>query len=1332
MDHEEIGYGPARHPVLVVGGRLMLAWALLGMPATSLYAFAQGLPSQVPTTTQIQDSVGLRAQDSSTSDDLINRRASRMLRNQYQDGSSVRAPRIAEEAQPVRTPKIIADPDDAAIAARQAARAGTKTRQEMVTGAQAGNDIGVANYQRTDLHNQENRTDRVDPGKTQTTAGRVNLTEVMPGFNSRQLDNMQQTGAEMYLDPAKAKPIADQHRRNLRRDGCRKTEFLMTAKQNPDLADTSPEHRIVKVEFFDLEKQPIPNTNPVEYQTITKPSTYKRGNVDLLRPTLGGVANVIWERVDDTYAIRYTYTPFTNPKGQNFFTYNHWLAVSYGAGVQRVYDPGMVSYGTPSDGWKTVAGYSVPHGVTAAYLTADLYQTQVTYSEPIDGQPCPPDPPETCQVPSIDGDPVRWCPGAFGSNIVLMYDDARNPSADRYGKDMNDVLSANASRKDYSKDPDIRAGVLRGVKASSSEKAKELVGTCTRDSISRIELQEGKTYGVPDMQMCSETLVNPYPDGVPGIKRAFGLTYVGEHNFLTVNAFTKVKVPIMDPLTGKQIKDAEGFPLYTYRKDPANVVGPILTDFTIMGAATCPSNGRCTTEKLPDDPRGSSEGSYVEYFHIPMGGDPKLFAFDGVYAQGGAQTAFTDYGKAEAQWLPTGTATADGTLHQVRLMAKAYSIPLNTFAGGDKYMQYVADGFCKGGKLTCTDKTPTRTIGDVTFGPGLPNRGIVDLLKLWGTESSAVVGDDYEGGAGGSDPTPNGPAINLLDDPMCWEAKGEPFTSCATMDVEAGGLRSFFKNNTEKWATDCNIATDKNEVPLETSASCKRVPALDSCDSRFEGLFTGQCYNPTLAYDCGDTKTSTIPVIVEELGDSCSGAMRCLGTECHRPNLAGTHNGDFAQALAGMEAVNEMVNDMVCDETGEPPTSVDQVCTPFVFGGKPMYCKIPIGNQIGLTPNCCKDTKKAASSAPNWMDYLTAMSATYKLMRSKPVMDAMANSDIYNQTSRFFGEIAKPVTDSFATASTWVTDKFITPFKAGFDALFGSSAGPVANTATGAAAKSLSISGVIKQFEQMLYQGIQTVLKQAGGEELAGMVFTSAVDDMGAQTGELVLTEGVQNLLMAFQVYSILRLIGHIVFACKKEEYEWAMNDKWRLCTFADSCCAKKVPIVGCVEKRQLYCCYKSIASRVISEQLVRKNLTAKRQHGYRTGTDGRKLGGCNINCGGFTAYELAAVDWSRVDLTEWTDALVESGMLNPADPRTNFGISQNTLKSSMAIGRNPDVENKFDYRAPALKTSELLGQNIDKTMEYQQTLKEEVQEHCYDTDNRKMPFTYPGCKTAP
>ena len=1310
----------------------MLAWALLGMPATSLYSFAQGLPTLAPTKAQIQESVDLKTQDAATGDSLINKRAARMLRNQYNDGTPLRSPRTVDEQQVVRTPKIIADPNEAANSARQAARVGTKTRQEIVKAAEGGNSIGMDNFKRTDLNNQQSFTSRADPGISQTSGGRTNLTEIMPGYSDREVGRMYEKGMDMYVDPSKTQSIAEQHKKNLRRDGCRKTEFELIERQNPVLGNSAVEHRILKVEFFDLVKQPIPNTSPVEYQTVTKPSTYKRGVVNMLRPTLGGVANVIWDRVDDTFAIRYTYTPYTNPKGRDYFTYNHWFAISYGTEMQRVENPGMASYGTPSDGWQTSAGFTVPLGVTAAYLSADLYQTQVKYTEPDLAQPCPPDPPETCEVPSIGGDSIRWCPGSFGSNIVLMYDDVRNPSSDRYGKNINDLMGENASRKDYSQDSGIRAGVLRGVNAGNSDKARELVGSCKRDGISRIEMQQGASYGMPDMQVCSQTLVNAFPDGVPSIKRSFGLTYIGEHNFLTVNAFTKVKIPIMDPATNMQVKDADGYPLFTYRKDPANVSGPLLTDFSIMGSSTCPSNSRCTTEKLPDDPRGTSEGSYVEYFHIPMGGDPKLFAFNGVYTQAGAISNYTDYGRADASWLPTGTATGDGTLHQVRFMAKAYSIPINTFAGGEGYMQYVADGYCKGGRLTCTDSSPTRTIGDVTFGSALPNRGIIELLKKWGTESSAVISPDYEGGVGGADPTPNGPPINLLEDRMCWEARGEPFTSCATMDIEGSGLRSYFKNNGEKWATDCNLLTDQNEVPLETSTSCKRATTSDGCDSRFWGVFTGQCYNPTIAYDCGVTRTSTIPVVIDELGDTCSGAMRCLGTECHRPNLAGAHSGDFAQALSAMEAVNEMVNDMVCDETGEPPTSVDQVCTPFVFGGKPMYCKIPIGTQIGLTPNCCKDTKKAASSAPNWMDYLTAMSATYKLMRTKPVMEAMANSDIYNQTSRFFGEIAKPVTDSFTTASTWVTDKFITPFKAGFDSLFGSSAGPAANVTSGAVGKSLSISGVIKQFEQLLYQGIQTVLTQAGGEELAGMVFTNAVDDMGAQTGELVLTEGVQNLLMAFQVYSILRLIGHIVFACKKEEYEWAMNEKWRLCTFVDTCCAKKVPLVGCVEKRQLYCCYKSIASRVISEQLVRKNLTAKRPAGFRTGSDGRSLGGCNINCGGFTAYELAAVDWSRVDLTEWTDALVESGMLNPADPRTNFGISQNTLKSSMAIGRNPDVENKFDYRAPALKTSDLLGQNIDKTMEYQQTLKEEVQEHCYDADNRKMPFTYPGCKTAP
>lgn len=1313
------------------GASVMLAWATYVMPAMWSMAYAQSLPYQEPTRAQIEASTArgkeFSTQDEATSDTLINKRASKILSGSYQGTGQLRTPNFGEDTTPVRTPKVVVDPNEKAIAERQAARVKPRTQQEMVSGAQSGSGIGSTVYGQMDAGNKSLATGQVEPGVNQTSSNRVNLHEVMPGFSSPEVNRLDQMGADIYANPEKAKTLAEQNKRNLRRDGCRRTQFMPLTLQNIDLAPSSADHRILKVEFFDLVKEPIPGTNPVEYQTITKPSTYKRGQVKMSVATIGASSTVWWDKVDETFAIRYTYTPFTNPKNRNFFTYNHWWAMKNASGgFERIVNQGLVSYGSPSDGWTPVLGYTLPYGASALYLSADLYQTEVNYYEGTEGVPCPPDPPETCEVPAMGGGVIRFCPGSFGSNIALMYDDQANPNDRRYGKAINDTLSVNASRKDYKNDAGVTAGVMRGLNASSSEKAQELIGSCRRDAISRIEVNQGKPYGIQDINTCSETLINPYPQGCKNIQRSFGLTYMGEHNFMTVRAFMKIKVPIIDPQTGKQIKDTDGNPLFTYRKDPANVAGPIRTDFTIMGAATCPG-GNCSTE-IPDDPRGGSEGYYVEYTHTPMGGDPKTYAFDGVYVQGGGTSNFSHYGEASANWMPTGSAAGDGSLHQVRLMAKAYNIPINTFAGCEKYMQYVADGFCRGGKLTCVATSATRTVGGVTFGPGLPNSGIVTLLKKWGTESTAVF-PDYEGGDS-PDPTPTGPGLTMLEDAMCWEAQGESFTSCSTMQDE-GSLKRFFKGQ-EEWGTDCHIATDPEGKPLESSGMCKRVPALDSCDTRFEGLYTGQCYNPTVAYDCGTTKQSNLPVVVEELGDACTGAMRCLGTECHRPNLTGSHGGEFAQAVSGMEALNFMISEMVCAETGAAPTSADQACTPMVFGGKPMYCKIPIGHQIGLTPNCCKDAKKNAGGAPSWIDYLKATYALYKITRNQTFQQFMSNYDAYNQTANYLGEIAKPVQNMLDSASGFITDKVVTPFRAGFDNLFGGFGsggqimGPPASLAVDAPVKMPSISGVIDSFTQTLMKSASEVLKAiGGGPELSAMFFSETTLANGATRFEM--TAMMQNIALVFQIYSVLQLIGHIIFACKQEEYEWGMNDKWKLCTFVDSCCAKKVTLLGCVEKRQLYCCYKSIVARVMSEQIIKKNLVANRPYGYRTSTSGQPLGKCDINCGGFTPFELASVDWSRVDLTEWTDTLVESGLLNTADPRTNFGVSKNTVESTMTVGRAKDEEGKFDQRVGAVKSAEGWIQNSGKVTDFAESLREEGVQHCY-VDNKKMPFTYPGC----
>lgn len=1311
-----------------LGAYLMLVLSTFGWPAMWHTAYAQRLPEIMMRSDSVDLSWMVSQLDNDVEQALINKRAARLLRVDNEP-EFIRAPRIDQDNTQPRLPRLDQSPDDILQAERQASRINPLERSEIVEGAQKGSDAGQSMMGKVD--NVVLDTERVDPGLNQTSAGRINVTEMLPGYTAQGAAEIRAEGMSAYNDPEKLKMLSEQNSRNLRKEGCRKTTFVAKELQNIDFAGSGARHRILKVEFFDIQKTPIHGTNPVKYQSITVPSVYKRGTVNMDVATLGASSSVYWDYVDDEYAIKYTYTPFTAPKNRNHFTYNHRFAADHGAGPLRIFNPGLVSYGSPQDGWTPVTTRPLEIGIKAAYLSADLYQADVVYTKEIDGQPCPLDPPQHCEVPSRGGETIRWCPGAFGANVAWMYDDQMNPDERKVGKKYNDMASNNASRKNYTQDSALRAGVSRGLNAGSSAKAQELAGTCRRDAVSRIEINRGRSYRDPDMSICSNTLINPFPNGCNTMKRAFGLVYLGEHNFLTVRAFNKIKVPIIDPVTNNQAKNSDGDLLYTYRREPANVSGSIRTDFSIMGFSACFGGSECSTE-IPDDPTGGSEGYYVEYTHTPMGGEYMGHAFDRVYVEGGGSGSFSHYGSPEEAWVPTGSAFGDGTLHQLKLMAKAYMVPSNNFAGCQNYIKYVADNFCRGGKLTCVDAAPTRTVGGVTFGPGLPNSGIVDLLKQWGTDATAIVDDIYDGE--GENPIPTGPPLIMIADKMCWEAQGEPFTSCETMQDD-GSLKHFFRGEA-LWGTDCHIVTDDNGVPLENSPSCRRAPQYDSCDSRLRGVFTGVCYNENVSYDCGRDVHSRVPILMEEQADSCTGVVRCMGTECHRPNLSGNHGESFVRAMSGMEALNFMMSEMICAETGEPPVSPEQQCTPTVFGGKPMYCKKPIGRQIGLTPDCCKEVKKAAKGGPSWIDYMNATQALYKIARNETFQNFLGGFDVYNNTAATFGEMARPITDAYSSASSWVTENVVKPFSSGFDNMFGSfsegfgaSSGAVADIGTGAAAKQGMISGAIDQLKTKLMNAAYEVLKQISPDLAAG-IFTNG------GTAAVAFTESAKEILnavnMVFMVYSIARLIGQIIFACKQEEYEWGMNDNWRLCTYVDSCCSKKALFV-CVEKRLLYCCYKSIATRVISEQIVKKNLTGTRPRGYRTGADGRSLNKCNINCGGISPMELAIVDWSRVDLTEWTDVMIESGMLNSSDPRQSFGVTSDSVPLTEVLADVADEDGSFDQRSSAFKTVEGWRENLPSLASHTETLRDEGVEHCYDPENdKKMPFTYPGCRNNP
>ena len=96
------------------------------------------------------------------------------------------------------------------------------------------------------------------------------------------------------------------------------------------------------------------------------------------------------------------------------------------------------------------------------------------------------------------------------------------------------------------------------------------------------------------------------------------------------------------------------------------------------------------------------------------------------------------------------------------------------------------------------------------------------------------------------------------------------------------------------------------------------------------------------------------------------------------------------------------------------------------------------------------------------------------------------------------------------------------------------------------------------------------------------------------------------------------------ILSCEQAEQILAMKRDNRLCHGVGSYCSSRVPIIRlCIETTESYCCFNSRLARIVNEQ-GRAQL-------------GRGWGGAESpDCGGFSVAQLQALDFSRMDLTEF------------------------------------------------------------------------------------------------
>ena len=366
----------------------------------------------------------------------------------------------------------------------------------------------------------------------------------------------------------------------------------------------------------------------------------------------------------------------------------------------------------------------------------------------------------------------------------------------------------------------------------------------------------------------------------------------------------------------------------------------------------------------------------------------------------------------------------------------------------------------------------------------------------------------------------------------------------------------------------------------------------------------GKCYVFEDTYDCGHD----VDVIdyTKNTQYSCSGSIKCMGSECL--DISSEQNGDFAKAAALLNAAQFIAQDMQCsDSAGEEggDGNVDEGCK--VFSGTPGQCKIAVGG----IQNCCEKPENISLA-----DYITMLMAMPKL--DSAIMNLESGSVVRGSYQVLrdpvvsgWQEVTKPFA-SFAENIGGSVDAFTAPIKEVYNQIIDS----VKST----------IQDVIKNSIQngMTSAGAEAGVAAGTASELSQQAATDAANMM-AQVGNIAST-----VMTVYTVYVVSMMMIQLIWACEKEEFELNAKRSLKSCHYVGSYCKTKV-LGACIEKRESYCCYNSPLSRIMNEQI-----RGQMNLGFGTAKA--------PSCDGLKIEDIGKVDWDQINLDEWLGILGETG----------------------------------------------------------------------------------------
>ena len=338
------------------------------------------------------------------------------------------------------------------------------------------------------------------------------------------------------------------------------------------------------------------------------------------------------------------------------------------------------------------------------------------------------------------------------------------------------------------------------------------------------------------------------------------------------------------------------------------------------------------------------------------------------------------------------------------------------------------------------------------------------------------------------------------------------------------------------------------------------------------------------------------------------GKLQCSPNPCVNTSSSG-----------GEPNIAEPMEQSYFQDDGEKDAAGNCLGTVYIFSGKPGRCRPP-GWTVGMINNCCD---KGDVMPENTGSSLGLMSSMYDMAKMASAMYQAAQGwTMYTNAVNNLGQTPSQAMDlvlnnlsSSVNNGAMTASQAATQVSGAQAAQAGASQASAMSDAAINAGKGLAAAAIV--------YAVGAIVKALGGDQDAVMVGSVATTAMLAMCTTLL--TGPQAIVGIIVIVVMRVLMGS---GCEPTDITTAGQVKSKRCHFVGDYCEKKWALVGCVQQAKGYCCFNSMLARIINEQ-GRPQLSV-------FGPSGGWGEPNKPECRGFTPDEFQALDFSRIDLSEY------------------------------------------------------------------------------------------------